>query len=182
MARPFFQFAVESQIRRYGLDPKQAMVLIDPIPPDKTPSTSRINKVISENAHQTALVLLPGIQYYSGQLLDIKAITSHAHSKSIPIGWDLAHAAGNVELQLHKWNVDFAVWCTYKYLNSGPGSIAGLFVHETHGRVDRQALQEGRSGYRPRLSGWWGSDKNSRFEMNNSTCLFPSCKTESRQR
>ena len=162
------QFAVESQLRHYGLDPRQAIVLIDPIPPKKTLTNNQIYKAINDHAEQTALVLLPGIQYYSGQLLDIKAITAHAHSKSIMIGWDLAHAVGNVDLKLNQWQVDFAVWCTYKYLNSGPGSIAGLFVHEKHGKVDRQAVQEGQNGYRPRLSGWWGSDKDRRFEMENS--------------
>ena len=143
------------------------MVLIEPAANEKTLTVHHINRVISENAKQTALILLPGIQYYTGQLLEIKLITRHAHSKGIVIGWDLAHAVGNVELQLHQWDVDFAVWCTYKYLNSGPGSIAGLFVHEKHGQVDLQALRQGQTGYMHRLSGWWGSEKQSRFEMDN---------------
>ena len=158
---------MESQLRFHGLNPKQALILIEPIDPAKTLTTAQITQVMDQNAEETALILLPGVQYYSGQLLDISAITAHAHSKGIVIGWDLAHAVGNVELQLHGWEVDFAVWCTYKYLNSGPGSIAGLFVHEQHGRVDCDAIKQDLGGYKPRLSGWWGSEKSTRFEMNN---------------
>ena len=97
----------------------------------------------------------------------MKTITAHANAKGIIIGWDLAHATGNVDLHLHDWNVDFAGWCNYKYVNSGPGAIAGLFVHERHGRVDCEAIEQGSYGYRPRLSGWWGGDKESRFAMDN---------------
>ena len=86
--------------------------------------------MISAHADSTALVLLPGIQFYTGQAFDIPRITEFAHSKGIVVGWDLAHAAGNMELRLHDWNVDFAAWCSYKYLNAGPGGIAGIFVHE----------------------------------------------------
>ena len=154
------------------------MVLIEPAANEKTVTIHQINRIITENAKRTALILLPGVQYYTGQLLEIKLITRHAHSKGIMIGWDLAHAVGNVELQLHQWEVDFAVWCTYKYLNSGPGSIAGLFVHEKHGKVDLEALRQGKNGYMQRLSGWWGSEKQSRFEMDNGTSTL----TENAQR
>src|SRR5690242_14765095 len=99
-------------------------------------ATETILAAIDEHADETALLLLPGIQYYSGQLFDIPRITRYAQDRGIVVGWDLAHAAGNVELRLHDWNVDFAVWCTYKYLNAGPGAIAGAFVHERHGRVE----------------------------------------------
>ena len=143
------------------------MILIEPIAPATVLTTSQIKSVIDEHAETTALILLPGIQYYTGQYLDIKTITAHAHSKGLTIGWDLAHAAGNVELSLHDWDVDFAAWCTYKYLNSGPGAVAGLFVHEKHGTADLQALKEGRQGYRPRLAGWWGGEKSVRFDMAN---------------
>ena len=159
--------AVESQIRNHGLDPQQTMILIEPPEGEKTLNMHQVNQVITENAENTALVLLPGIQYYTGQLLEISIITEHAHAKDVLIGWDLAHAVGNVELQLHDWDVDFAVWCTYKYLNAGPGSIAGLFVHERHGQVDQAALHQGLPGHKPRLSGWWGSAKASRFQMDN---------------
>lgn len=149
-------------------------------------------------------MLLPGIQFYSGQFLDIELITRHCHSNGIAIGWDLAHAVGNVELKLHEWNVDFAAWCNYKYMNGGPGTIGGLFVHEVHGRVEERptntsastSSKAGAAGangsavpaentsstpsskdvelaYRPRLSGWWGSDKNSRFAMENEFIPIP---------
>jgi kynureninase len=111
-------------------------------------------------------LLLPGIQYYSGQLFDIERITAYAQSKGMIVGWDLAHAAGNVELKLHDWNVDWACWCTYKYICAGPGAIAGAFVHERHGSVDYSAGPDA-PVFRPRLSGWYGHDKSSRFNMDN---------------
>ena len=157
---------MESQIINHGIDPEDAMILIEPSDASSvTVNTSRILSTIDTHASSTALILLPGIQYYTGQFLDIKKITAHAHSKGLLIGWDLAHAVGNVELHLHEWDVDFAAWCTYKYINAGPGSIAGLFVHERHGNVDTEAQANGEKGYRPRLSGWWGGDKSIRFKM-----------------
>lgn len=152
--------------------------------------------MISKHAATTALVLLPGIQFYSGQFLDIELITRHCHSNGIPIGWDLAHAVGNVPLKLHDWNVDFAAWCNYKYMNGGPGVIGGLFVHETHGKVEQRPVTQSNTSeatlgkanstigsknesnetqlaYRPRLSGWWGSDKSSRFAMENKFVPIP---------
>ena len=150
------------------------MILIQPDSPDvATISTERILSIIDKNADSTALILLPGIQYYSGQLLDIETITKHAHSRHVPIGWDLAHAIGNVPLHLHDWDIDFAVWCHYKYLNSGAGSIAGLFVHSKHGQVDRTALEQGQNGFRDRLCGWWGGDKSIRFQMANKFLPIP---------
>jgi kynureninase len=109
------------------------------------------------NEFEDALIMLPGIQYYSGQLLDIPTITTHAHKHGITIGWDLAHAAGNVELKLHEWDVDFACWCTYKYMNAGAGAVAGAFVHSKHGNNERNVG----------LKGWYGHDKTSRFLMDN---------------
>ena len=163
------QYAVNSQIRHHDYDPQDAMVLIEP-PSSGSPtiSTSHVLSVIDEHAASTALILLPGIQYYTGQYFNIERITEHAHSKGILVGWDLAHAIGNVDLHLHDWGVDFAAWCNYKYLNSGPGAIAGLFVHEKHGRVNMSAKKAGEQGFRPRLSGWWGGDKATRFMMGNS--------------
>ncbi|KAL8677993.1 MAG: hypothetical protein Q9186_005623 [Xanthomendoza sp. 1 TL-2023] len=173
-AFPSDHYAVESQIRHHRLDPEHAMVLIEPPNPTQaTVATSHILSVIDENASTTALILLPGVQYYTGQYFDIPTITAHAHSHGIAIGWDLAHAVGNVELHLHEWDVDFAVWCSYKYLNCGPGAIAGLFVHDRHGQVDRQAMDEGKDGFRPRLSGWWGGDKATRFQMGNRFVPIP---------
>lgn len=143
------------------------MVFICPDEGEDTISTSKILSMIDEHAGETALLLLPGIQYYSGQLFDIPAITKHAQSQNIVVGWDLAHAYANVELNLHDWNVDFAAWCTYKYGNAGPGAIAGLFVHEKNGIVDYS--QEGNAPvYRHRLTGWYGSDRAERFKMDNS--------------
>jgi kynureninase len=130
---------------------------------DYTISTERITSMIDQHADELALILLPGIQYYSGQLLDIPTITAHAHSRGVLIGWDLAHAAGNVELKLHDWDVDFACWCTYKYMNAGAGSIAGAFVHEKHGDSAKNKA----------LKGWYGHDKSSRFLMDNSEFLPP---------
>jgi len=137
-----------------------------------------IISVIEKHAADAAILLLPGIHFYSGQLFDIPTITTFAHSKGIIVGWDLAHAAGNVPLQLHDWDVDFAAWCSYKYLNAGAGAIAALFVHSRHSEI-RPPLKEGteeweaaddmdeRLGYKRRLSGWWGSEKESRFRMEN---------------
>lgn len=145
------------------------MVLIEPEDPEKPIlRTEQILKVIDDNASSAALVLLPGIQYYTGQYFDIKKITAHAHSKGLLVGWDCAHAVGNVDLQLHDWDVDFAAWCHYKYVNSGPGAMAGLFVHERHGKVDLRNAGEG-GAFRHRLTGWWGHDKETRFIMDNST-------------
>ena len=117
--------------------------------------TADVAQVLEREGESIALVLLPGVQYYTGQAFEIEAITRLAHAKGCVVGFDLAHAAGNLVLRLHEWNVDFAVWCTYKYLNSGPGSVGGCFVHERHGM--QQDL--------PRLAGWWGHDKESRFRM-----------------
>jgi kynureninase len=146
------------------------MILIEP-DDDYTISTSKILSIIDNQADEIALVLLPGIQYYSGQLFDIPTITAYAHSKGLTAGWDLAHAAGNVPVSLHDWNVDFAVWCTYKYMNAGPGSIAGLFVHEKHGKLEYRN-GEGSPTYRDRLTGWYGGDPAVRFKMDNSKSRF----------
>ncbi|KAI4927336.1 Kynureninase 1 [Alternaria conjuncta] len=177
-AFPSDHYAALSQIAHHNLDPS-ALVTIDP-PSASSPylSNEHILSVISHHAPTTALVLLPGIQFYSGQFFDIELITRHCRSLGITVGWDLAHAAGNVPLKLHDWNVDFAAWCNYKYMNGGPGVIGGLFVHERHGRVEQVSTSrtDGTNGvvsndtelaYRPRLSGWWGSDKSSRFRMEN---------------
>lgn len=146
------------------------MILVEPKSSSETfISTEHVLSTIDAHASSLALILLPGVQYYTGQYFDIETITAHAHSKGILIGWDLAHAIGNVDVKLHDWDVDFAAWCNYKYMNSGPGAIAGLFVHEKHGIVDMEKEARGEEGYRPRLSGWWGGDKTMRFKMENST-------------
>ncbi|KAG9254790.1 putative kynureninase [Emericellopsis atlantica] len=167
--RPFPSdyYAIESQITWHGLDPEKSMVKIEPDDSYLIP-TERVLSVIDEHSEETALLLLPGIQYFSGQFFDMPRITAHAKAKGITVGWDLAHAAGNVELKLHDWDIDFACWCTYKYINAGPGSIAGAFVHERHGKVEWPQGESGKPSYRPRLTGWYGGDKSVRFKMDNN--------------
>lgn len=162
--RPFPSdyYAIESQIEWHGLDPKKSMLLVSP-DDNYLITTQKILDLIDQEADSLALILLPGIQYYSGQLLDIATITAHAHKHKITIGWDLAHAAGNVELKLHEWDVDFACWCTYKYMNSGAGAVAGAFVHSKHGNNDHYTG----------LKGWYGHDKSSRFLMDNKFVPTP---------
>ncbi|PHH66228.1 hypothetical protein CDD81_7821 [Ophiocordyceps australis] len=198
-ARPFpsDHYAIESHVSWRGFNAQDAMVHIwpdDGCEAGGVISTERILKLIDDHAHDAALILLPGIQYYSGQLFDMALITAHAHKRGLVVGWDLAHAVGNVELHLHDWDADFACWCTYKYMNAGPGAIAGAFVHERHGGVcwttqpdgtslgdakpasPRAAINgshalesgpfgHGRPSYLPRLAGWYGGDKRVRFAM-----------------
>lgn len=162
-AFPSDHYAIESQITWHGYDPKEAMILIEP-DQDFTITTSKILSVIDAHCEETALLLLPGIQYYSGQYFDIATITEYAQSKGLIVGWDLAHAAGNVPVKLHDWNVDFAAWCTYKYMNAGPGSIAAIFVHERHSKVD---FSEESPKFIHRLTGWYGHESVTRFKMDN---------------
>lgn len=158
------------------------MILVDP-DQDHIISTEKILSTIDRHADEIALILLPGVQYYSGQFLDMARITEHAHSRGLIIGWDLAHAAGNVPVKLHDWGVDFAAWCTYKYMNAGPGAIAGLFVHEKHGKVEYPEGSD-KPVFRHRLTGWYGGDRASRFQMDNSECFspIPSCRNPERSR
>lgn len=169
---PSDHYAIESQITWHELDPAKSMVKIEPNEDSIIP-TEKILKTIDEHAEETALLLLPGIQYYSGQYFDIPRITAYAKAKGIIVGWDLAHAAGNVELKLHDWDVDFACWCTYKYINAGPGSIAGAFVHERYGGVEWPDDGTGRPSFRPRLMGWYGGDKSVRFNMDSKFVPTP---------
>lgn len=143
------------------------MVLIGPDDGEYKISTEKILSYIDQHAEEAAMLLLPGIQYYTGQLFDMKTITQYAQSKGLVVGWDLAHAYANVELKLHDWNVDFAAWCTYKYGNAGPGAMGGLFVHEKHGSVD-YSQGEDSPQFRHRLTGWYGGDRSVRFKMDNS--------------
>lgn len=163
---PSDYYAISSHLQWHGRNPAESMVELWPekeTEGDLYIPTSQILACIDAHAEETALILLPGIQYYSGQLFDIPTITKYAQDRGIVVGWDLAHAAGNVDLKLHDWNVDFAMWCTYKYFNAGPGSIAGAFVHERHGKVEWSADEK--PVFRPRLSGWYGGDKSVRFQM-----------------
>lgn len=153
-AFPSDKNAVQSQLRLHGCDPESDLIELEP-DQGQLFSTASVVESIERYRDTLAVVLLPGVQYYTGQVFDIQAITAVANRLEIPIGWDLAHATGNIPLRLHEWNVDFACWCTYKYLNSGPGSLSGCFIHQRH--ATNTAL--------PRMAGWWGHDEASRFQM-----------------
>ncbi|MDQ7051232.1 MAG: kynureninase [Enterobacterales bacterium] len=156
-AFPSDHYAVESQILFHGFDPKQSMLLVKPRAGEETIRNQDLLDLIEQEGDSIALILMPGVQYYTGQVFDMQAITQAGHEKGAMVGFDLAHAAGNIPMQLHDWQADFACWCSYKYLNSGPGSVAGCFVHEKHHKADL-----------PRFAGWWGHDKATRFKMENS--------------
>ncbi|KAM3071926.1 Kynureninase (L-kynurenine hydrolase) [Clarireedia jacksonii] len=174
-AFPSDHYAVESQIRHHNLSLATSMVTLEPPSPDQpTLTTDYILETLEAHAKDAALLLLPGIQFYTGQLFDIPLITRKARSYGIFVIWDLAHAVGNVPLYLHDWDVDAAAWCSYKYLNAGPGSIGGLFVHERNSQVSSSPVNSsGETGWVNRLSGWWGNDKNTRFAMENRFVPYP---------
>jgi kynureninase len=154
-AFPSDRYAVHSQIKFHGYDPAESLLEIAPRPGETTIRTEDIENWLGEKGEQIALILFGGVNYYTGQAFDCPRITRAARAQGCIVGFDMAHAAGNLPLHLHDWNADFAVWCSYKYLNGGPGCIAGCFVHERHAR--NQQL--------PRFAGWWGHDKSSRFQM-----------------
>ena len=147
-------YAVESHIRHHGLDPSESLIKLKPRRGEVTIRLEDVKSVIQQNADSVSLIMLGGVNYYTGQVFEMKEIAEEAHKHNILVGFDLAHAVGNIPLSLHDWNVDFAVWCSYKYLNSGPGSVAGVFIHEKHHSQDLE-----------RFAGWWGHDKESRFKM-----------------
>ncbi|HEY0656409.1 MAG TPA: kynureninase [Chryseosolibacter sp.] len=149
------QYAFETQLKFHGLDTNRALIELKPREGEAFLRTDDILRSIEEHRDELALVIFGGVQYYSGQFFQIDKITKAGHDAGAVVGFDLAHAAGNVPLNLHKDNVDFAVWCSYKYLNSGPGAIAGAFVHERHGK----------SFEIPRFAGWWGHNEGERFQM-----------------
>ncbi|MFN0058998.1 MAG: kynureninase [Planctomycetota bacterium] len=154
-AFPSDLYAAQSQLRFHGLDPAQDLIVARPRAGESTLRTIDLEALIHERRDELALVLLGGVNFYSGQLFELERVAAAAHAAGACIGYDLAHAAGNVELRLHDWDVDFAVWCNYKYLNSGPGAIGGCFVHERH--AENREL--------PRFAGWWGNDPAERFRM-----------------
>lgn len=153
-AFPSDRYAVASQIAWHGFDPADSLVQVAPRPGEHLLRHEDLVAEIGRHGERLALVLLPGVQYLTGQRLDIAGLAAAAHRAGALAGFDLAHAVGNLPLALHDWNADFAAWCSYKYLNGGPGATAGAFVHERH--FDRRL---------PRLSGWWGNDLDTRFEM-----------------
>jgi kynureninase len=154
-AFPSDAYAVTSQIVHRGYDPRDALRIVKPRPGEHLLNVDDIEAMLDAGGRRIALVLLPGVHYLTGQYLDVGRIAAAARRHGCAVGFDLAHAAGNVALKLHDWEVDFAVWCSYKYLNAGPGAVAGCFVHARHGQT--RSL--------PRLAGWWGNDPRTRFEM-----------------
>lgn len=154
-AFPSDQYAVETQVRMHGYDPEEAIIEVTPAPGAHLIEDADIISAIEEAGDSLALVMIGGVNYYTGQFFNLEAITKAAHGVGAFCGFDLAHAVGNVPLQLHNWNVDFACWCSYKYLNSGPGAVGGAYVHERHGN-DPTIFK---------LGGWWGNEESTRFQM-----------------
>ncbi len=148
-------YAVEQQIKFHGGDPKTDMIIMPVTDINERIDNDALIAKIEANRDELALVMIGGVNYYTGQVFDMKRIAEACHKNNVVIGYDLAHAVGNIELQLHDWGVDFATWCSYKYLNSGPGGVSAIFVHEKHGENPNL----------PRFAGWWGNDENTRFTI-----------------
>ena len=162
-AFPSDTYAIKTQIVHHGFDPKDALILASPRKGEFTVRTDDIVDLIKQNADQLAVVVIAGVNFFTGQLFDIPTITKAAQKHGITVGVDLAHAIGNVPLSLHDWNIDFAVWCSYKYLNAGPGAVAGAYVHERHATNTKL----------PRLAGWFGNDPNTRFRLHLEPEFIP---------
>jgi kynureninase len=162
-AFPSDQYAMESQVKFHGLDPYDAIIEVSPRKGEHCIRHEDILDTIEKNKDSIALIMMGGVNYFTGQVFDMKAIADAGHKIGAAVGFDLAHAAGNLKLQLHNWNIDFACWCSYKYLNSGPGGVAGIFVHEKN--VKNSDI--------PRFTGWWGHDKHSRFKMEKGFVPMP---------
>ena len=162
-AFPSDQYAVQSQIKFHGFDVEDSLIELAPREGENCLRTEDVEKAIFENGDSIALIMLGGVNYYTGQKFDMRRIAEAGHQIGAVVGFDLAHAAGNVALHLHDWNVDFAAWCSYKYLNSGPGGIAGVFVHQRYAN-DFDL---------PRFAGWWGHDKATRFLMDKQFVALP---------
>ena len=156
-AFPSDQYAIDSQVKLHGLDPKDAIIELKPRNGENSIHTEDIIQTIDNYKNELSMVLMGGVNYYTGQAFDLKTITKSAHSVGAIAGFDLAHAAGNVPLELSSWDVDFASWCSYKYLNSGPGGISGIYVNKKHHNSKLK-----------RLEGWWGVKEEERFKMNKN--------------
>ncbi|MFN7013769.1 MAG: kynureninase, partial [Bacteroidia bacterium] len=166
-AFPSDQYALESQVKHYGHSPDIAIIEAKPRHGEHTLRTDDIIALIEEHSDDLALVMMGGVNYYTGQAFEMDKITAAAHKAGAFAGFDLAHAAGNLKLKLHEWNVDFACWCSYKYLNSGPGSVSGIFVHEKHAANKNI----------PRFAGWWGHNKKTRFKMEKGFDPIPTAES-----
>lgn len=162
-AFPSDQYAFASQVKLHGLKPEDCIIEIEPRDGRHTIENEDVIKAIKEHGNSVALVIIGGVSYYTGQVFNMKEITKAAHEQGAYCGFDLAHGAGNIPLELHDWQVDFACWCTYKYLNSGPGSVGGVFIHEKH--INNKDLL--------RLAGWWGTNKETRFKMEKNFDPIP---------
>jgi kynureninase len=156
-------YAIKSQLRAHGVDPIDGLLLLKPRHREHILRVDDIEAFLESRGREVALVLLSGVNFFTGQWFDMQRITTAAKRQGSVVGWDLAHAAGNVVLELHDWGVDFAVWCSYKYLDSGPGAVGGCFVHEAHGHNLNL----------PRLAGWWGNDPATRFQMHLQSEFVP---------
>lgn len=164
-AFPSDQYALQSQIKFHGLKIEDALIEIEPRNGEYVIRQEDIYEAIEKNKDSLALIMIGGVNYFTGQVFDMKAITEAGHKAGAIVGFDLAHGAGNLKLALHDWGVDFAAWCSYKYLNSGPGSVAGAFVHQKH--LKNTEL--------PMFAGWWGHDKNS-FLNGQNLCANANCR------
>ena len=162
-AFPSDAYAVQTQLRYHGYDPGEALVVARPREGEHAVRTEDLEALLEEKGREIALVLIGGVNYVTGQVFDMQRIAAAARRQGSLVGFDLAHAAGNIPLHLHDWDVDFAAWCSYKYLNSGPGAVAGAFIHDRHG-VNPDL---------PRFAGWWGNDPKTRFQMHRETRFVP---------
>lgn len=166
-------YAARSQLRLHGFDPEEGLVWVRPREGEDTLRMEDLEAAIAREGPRLGLVLLAGVNYLTGQVTDVARMAAACRAAGVPLGVDLAHAAGNLPLRLHAWGVDFAAWCSYKYLNSGPGALAGAFVHERHlGRADPEAFA--RFAALPRCEGWWGNDPRTRFAMKPEFVPVPS--------
>lgn len=154
-AFPSDQYAIETLVKHYGLEPADVIIEIAPVAGEKILHTKQIIETIEQHASSIALVLMGGMNYYTGQFFELEKIAKATHQIGAICGFDLAHVVGNIPLQLHQWNIDFAVWCSYKYLNAGPGAVGGIYIHEKWSS----------NADTPRLGGWWGNDEKTRFKM-----------------
>jgi kynureninase len=162
-AFPSDKYAVESQLRHHGFDDKDGLILWKPRQGEELVHYEDLESILENQGENIALIMIGGVNYYTGQFFDLKRITQMGHNQGCMVGFDCAHAAGNVALNLHDTGADFAVWCTYKYLNSGPGSLAGCFVHERH------AFNKDLN----RFTGWWSHNKQTRFNMRKEFDVLP---------